>query len=87
MHFTPTLLCANANWLVSQLTILQNPIFHAVSFQVIIPAWVHLLKVNHRNTRTKFETCLKLTIKRHLGSTGLTRHQMLPESFGQTVEF
>ena len=63
MHFTPTLLCANANWLVSQLTILQNPIFHAVNFQVIIPAWVHLLKVNHRNTRTKCKISSKLTIK------------------------
>ena len=32
-------------------------------FPRIYPAGIYLLKVNNRNTRTRFEICSKLTIK------------------------
>ena len=33
------------------------------AFQLFIPAGIYLLKVNNRNTTTRCEICLKLTIK------------------------
>ena len=39
------------------------PVFNRVKREICFPDGIYLLKVNNRNTRTRCEICLKLTIK------------------------
>ena len=45
-------------------TALQNMIYVALTAVGLYPAGIYMLKVNDRNTRTRCEICLKLTIRR-----------------------
>ena len=47
-----------------------NPVFLLLNLDIALSAWlttipenIYLLKVNYRNTKKRYEICLKLTIK------------------------